>query len=422
MKKLLLYAALLMLTLSACKKSNLPEVRPDDRINAQLAAYQSQLSGSTYGWIGYMFPAGGGSYTFTFQFTNTNRVTTLADINATSASTPLESSYRLKAAMLPSLYFDTYTYLHILADPDPAKSGGSQGVGLVSDFEFSFISATTDTIRLKGNVNNSDLILVRKKQTDGDDFIAKATAFNTSLNQMSNFNYYYNLLSIGGKTYDIAINTQLKTVSFYYPVNGTFKSFSTYYSVSTTGLSLLHPFVDGTTNISEMHNFTFDIPQGKMSFTAGTVAGATTNVATPLTISLTAARKMFTDGGGYGSYTGFTVGGVIDYFKLTTIPGFSVIAYYPNYYNNPADVIFIYYGSRSYGPAFNTTLPANGAIVFANPGGFGFQGTSPGAPYTTYVTNFRTQLFNTSGYYVFPTSDFSYDLVSVADSRIWIRF
>ena len=359
-----------------------------------------------------MFPNGGGAFTFTFKFDDKNRVISMADIDQTTATTALESSYRLKAAAQPSLYFDTYSYLHILADPD-------QGLGGYSDFEFGIQSASTDTIKLKGNVSGSELILVRTKQADAGTVIAKSIAFNASLNRASEFNYYYNLLNIAGKTYDFTLNPIQKTVSFYYAANGAFKSYSTEYAVTSNGVLLRKPFIDGDLQITEMHDIAIDVAQAKISLKAGNNTGTTTNVATPLAISLDAASALYTSGLDFESSTGFTVAGKADYFGLTKIPGYSYIYLSPKYFTN-ADAMFIVYGSRQYGPAFNIQLPANGALVFA--GNYALQGTSPGAAYTTAIANFRAQVLTTAGYYVFPTSKASYDLVSVTDSRIWIRF
>ena len=43
-----------------------------------------------------------------------------SDFDSTSAVTLQESSYRLKAEQQPTLIFDTYSYVHVLADPNEA--------------------------------------------------------------------------------------------------------------------------------------------------------------------------------------------------------------------------------------------------------------------------------------------------------------
>lgn len=161
MRKILFYILLLPFIFS-CKKDEIKdEERPDYRLSEALTKYNDLLSGSANGWKGHLFPAGGGGYGFLFNFNGKNRVQMLADLDENSGSNFFESSYRLKSTTLPSLYFDTYSYLHLLADPDPQTNGGQPGWGLHSDFEFSILEAGTDTIKLKGNLNGSTLVLVK---------------------------------------------------------------------------------------------------------------------------------------------------------------------------------------------------------------------------------------------------------------------
>jgi hypothetical protein len=63
----------------------------------------------------------------------------------------------------PSLIFDTYSYLHLLADPDPNVNGGRVGAGLSSDFEFYVDSTVADTMKLVGRFNGSKAILTKGK-------------------------------------------------------------------------------------------------------------------------------------------------------------------------------------------------------------------------------------------------------------------
>ena len=417
MKKILLYVVALF-TAAACQPDDLDSVvRPDDRLSAVMNEYQQQLAGAQNGWIGYLFPKGGGGYTFKFKFDNKNRVTTYADVNAAASATPLQSSYRLKATQLPSLYFDTYTYLHILADPDPEVFGGEPGEGLISDFEFSILSASTDTIQLKGNLNGSEMILVRAKAEEGDNYVANAYNNNAVLNQMSEFTYYYNLLTIGTKQYNITINPDQHTVSFYYATNG-FQRFSTPYATSATGIIFKEPFVDGDLRISEFHNLQVNKAQSSFSFLAGNLTGITTNVATPLAIDLNAATRMYNSGEFFVSEKGFTMAGKVDAHDLASIPGFTSMVYYPKY-GSGYDALLFDYGTAFYGPAFLTRINTDGRMIFY--GYVGNFGTSPGDPHTATIARVRSQFLNASGYYVFQTGENAYDLVSAVNGRNWLR-
>src|SRR6185312_11809852 len=144
MRKIIAYAVLMVLIASSCTKKDdhLFNESPDDRLSKKLGDYQTQLSGASYGWKMVIEPAGGGAYGFYVKFNNENRVQMVSDFDSASAVTLKESSYRLKALQQPSLIFDTYSYIHVLSDPDDGVNGGVFGKGLQSDFEFFFDDST----------------------------------------------------------------------------------------------------------------------------------------------------------------------------------------------------------------------------------------------------------------------------------------
>ena len=129
MKKVLIIVFIITACLSSCKKADKPafDKSADERLNETLAAYQTQLSGAQNGWKGFIATDSGrgSTYSFYFKFNNANRVVMLSDFDSVSAVTPKESSYRLKALQQPSLLFDTYSYLHVLSDPDETVNGGT---------------------------------------------------------------------------------------------------------------------------------------------------------------------------------------------------------------------------------------------------------------------------------------------------------
>lgn len=425
MRKIILYG-LLLISISACKKNNNePDKRPDQRLSETMTAYQTQLAGAKNGWLAYLFPKGGGGYTFKFKFNDKNRVVTYADLNGETATKSKESSYRLRAEQLPSLYFDTYTYINIIADPDPAISGGSDGGdGRKSDFEFSFISSSPDTIRLKGNLNGSDLMLIRAKDDQGDDYISKAFTNNALIGTVNNFSNYYNKLSIAGKQYNLTINTDAHTISFYYTASGAFKRYTTEYATAATGIVLRNPFVDGSLIISEFHDFSVNPTARTMSMVAGNTAATTTNEVSALAIDTDAPRRMLASLYVFTSDLGFTMNGVTNAQKVTNIPKYLAMQLNFNYAQGYDALLFYYINSSnkqaSYGPAFLNTMTSDGKFIFSDfAGNFG---TSPGTAGANIITAVRTQLLEKDGYYIFQTGLNSYDMVSVANSKNWIRF
>src|SRR5574338_1090715 len=147
MKKIVLYIVSLTLFFTACRKDEAVfDQSPDERINKALGDYQAALVSSPTGWKATVVPGSGGIYHFYFRFNNENRVFMYSDFDTATAKHQKDSSYRLKALQQPTLIFDTYSYLHLLADPDAAVNGGSYGSGLLSDFEFSLDALYADSI------------------------------------------------------------------------------------------------------------------------------------------------------------------------------------------------------------------------------------------------------------------------------------
>jgi len=154
----------LALALTGCKKESdllVDGQTPEMRSQESLKLYGDQLTAAKNGWEAFLFTEGGGGYGFYMDFNNQDRVKMLAEIDAGTATDLMESTYRLKAIMGPSLLFDTYGYLHLLADPNTDVIGGTSGVGFKSDFEFEFYGVKGDTIQLSGKKRRSDLLLVK---------------------------------------------------------------------------------------------------------------------------------------------------------------------------------------------------------------------------------------------------------------------
>jgi hypothetical protein len=132
---------------------------------------------------------------------------------------------------------------------------------------------------------------------------------------------------------------------------------------------------------------------------------------------------MYTTDYDYTSDYGFTMAGVENAFNVTAIPGYVGMQFVANAYSNPLDALFFYFngGAVRYGPVFNTRLDPDGKMVIVK-SGIGNQGTNPGAASVTIVNNVYNQLADPAGYYVFEVGVNSYDLVSVSNSKNWIRF
>ena len=237
---------------------------PDDRLADILADYQNQLVNSTHGWKAFLYPGEGGGYNFYMQFSSENRVVMMADIIDETATEPFESSYRMAAVQRPSIFFDTYTYLHYLADPDPEVNGGIQGHGYLSDFEFAFESIAGDTIRLKGNQHDSELILVRASRREKEQY--QSDRLQQIMSGIGNYvkdHPYLFLLAEDNKKTSVSINPYTRSASLV-EQNGQGSDVvvsSTRFSYTTEGILLRDPLTFRGTSFRNIYR---DIASNKL--------------------------------------------------------------------------------------------------------------------------------------------------------------
>jgi hypothetical protein len=444
-KTFLIYAAAFLMILSACKKEDKPafDKSPDERINATLSQYQSLISGAQYGWKAVVHPAGGGAYSFYFKFNNANRVVMYSDFDSTTAVTPRESSYRLKALQQPSLIFDTYSYLHLLSDPNETavvqsningKRGGRLGVGLQSDFEYAIDSTTADRIFLVGRQHGTKAYLVKATQQEAAAYENRQLA--TALLQLQNLNkilFYFKRLTLGSRQYDVSINDNLKTIAFtWVDASGVVRTFNTTYYYTVNGIEFSTPFVDGTQSITGFTGISWNGAAGTFTVSANNSTGTITGVNSPIAVDRQAAGRWYNTAASSGSFwiseNGFHANGVDDAFGIKNLTSgntrYFFLVYWPMFGSNydlmapvfldPAtNSLALLYGTASRPP----TMTTDGRAIFRE---FGTLGT--GHPTTGPAAQSRTQLYNASGYYFVQTSPSSYDMVSAADARIWITW
>ena len=164
MKKII-YTLLIMLAFASCaeKDSLIYEQKPDERIQEALDNYNTIIQGGANGWLLALETGEKGGYNHWVNFTGENTCEMLSDADAGSAlfgnsSTDVKaSSWRLKSVISPILMFDTYSYIHMLADPNEEVNDGIKGKGYVTDFEFALgnYDNTGKVLDLKGRFNGS---------------------------------------------------------------------------------------------------------------------------------------------------------------------------------------------------------------------------------------------------------------------------
>ena len=439
MKKILIVVLGVSAFLSSCKKKDKSvfDKSPDDRINETLAAYQAQLSGAQNGWKALIkVDSGkGATYSFYFKFDDANRVVMLSDFDSLSAVTPKESSYRLKALQQPSLLFDTYSYLHVLSDPNETVSGGAQGAGLLSDFEFYFDAVTTDTIKLVGRLNGSKLSLVRATQDEENAFNSGALATGLYINKILT---YFKRLTAGSVLYDIKIDAATRQFIFsWLDASGNLATFSTGYYFTVAGITFTNPLVNGSQTISDFSNITWNQATETINLTAGGNTATITGIVTPLKVDLGAPQRWWqyaiTNGNGYwSSFNGFHVNGVDDALGLSSLISgtgtFYSLLYWPDvsgsndafgplFLNATHDAVSLDYVNAPGFPNFTN----DGRAIFVNLGDYGPPNFLP-YPTTGPAAQSKTLLYNSSGYYFVQTSATTYDMVSAADGKAWISW
>ncbi|MBB6109199.1 protein of unknown function [Mucilaginibacter lappiensis] len=420
------YLLLLLITsLSACKKND-PDYfgkTPTERSTAALSKYQTQLTSAPNGWKAILYPNGGGIYLFSIKFGADNRTTMLSDIDAETSTTAVQSAYSIKQLLAPSLVFDTYSYIHLLSDPTPALPGGNQGSGYSSDFEFSFDKMSGDTITLIGNKNGSKLTLV--KAATAAEYTSFTTGTSIVFDKLSVLRTYFKRITIGGIDCELNIDKVNKILSLsYLDGNTNFKTVSSnfYIDGTTNNIVLSTPLLVGKTSITTIEKITGDAVNHTVNLTVNSNAIQIKEAIAPLKYDLTAAATFFnkpSNGAYWSSNTGFTVDNVSDAYKVSTIPNFGFLLFYPAYRPTYSRLGFISnnaYGA--YGPAPVASFPANGKIVFNN---FGSFGTAPAA-IAPIVKATSDKFFDPNGYYVIATGPKTYDLVNATDARAWISF
>lgn len=434
MKKVLIITFIIGIGISSCKKEDKSvfDKSPDERLTETLNAYQAQLADAQNGWKGFIkVDSGKGStYSFYFKFNNANRVVMLSDFDSLSAVTPKESSYRLKALQQPSLIFDTYSYLHVLSDPNNAVNGGTLGAGLLSDFEFYFDSTTTDTIKLVGRFNGSKLMLVRATQAEGEAYNSGALATGLYINKILT---YFKRLTIGSQLYDVRIDPVTRQFIFsWLDTNGDLQTFTTGYYFVAGGIIFTTPLVNGSQTISSFSNITWNQATQTISLTVNSTAATITGIVVPLKVDVGAPKRWWdyaiNNGGSYWiSLKGFHVNGVDDAFGIQSLTSgtftYFFLLYWPKYatsndffgpvfLNAAGTALSLFYGTAPAIPTFT----ANGRAIFIHLGDYGPYPSTGAADQT------RALLYNGSGYYFVQTSATTYDMVSAADGKSWITW
>jgi hypothetical protein len=428
MRKYLLCLILIITVFTACKKEDDPvfDQSPDARITATLNKYQQELVNAPYGWKGLIFPKGlpRSVFGFYFKFNDANRVSMFSDFNASTSTTLKESSYRLKALQQPCLLFDTYSYVHLLSDPDGSVNGGADGAGLSSDFEFSLDSISGDTIKLTGRFHKCNAYLVKATQQEQQDYISLQR--NREFDHITDFITYWKRLTAGGKQYDIIINKPGHVIKFVWlDDNGVRQEFTAGFYYTPKGVAFAPAFTDGKQTITAIENLSWDaanqVIKGAVNGEQVTITGFTQ----PLAPEKEASRRWWEQGKSFQywvAWAGFHSNGIDDAFGIRNIPGYYLLGFWPEYGGDPYDLLgFAIIKDNELdltGPGFRApTFTTDGRVTFTY---YGYLGDLPADP--TPIIRSLQQLTNASGHYLVQIGPRAWDMVSAKDGKTWITW
>lgn len=433
MKKYFIYLILLLGTISACKKNETEPVigDVDERLSAALADYQKILTNAEFGWKGYLLTKTKIPATFLFNFTNNNRVVTAA--NYTDGSS--ESSYRLKALQRPTLMFDTYSILHLIADPTPTVFGGSTGTGYSSDFEYAFLSASADTIKLVGTLNKSQLILVRSKSANESN--AVFTDIDNLIDAVSKMKTYFKRSNIGGVECEVRLDPAFQVFSAsYLDESNNLKTVSSNFYVSGASVVLYDPVKIKNTTVSELKNLSYNTATGNIDGSIGSSSVQIREATAPLKLDVDAAQRWYTQmalnfNGCWVSDDAFHANGVDDFCNFGNIPGFQNLWYAgPAVFGGTSEGMITFTGSLITPYTLSRvpfTINAGIARFTLATNAGTFTGTSAVAQAMTAARQILyggATVNSFQDWYLIPTSDNgkAYDMVRFGDATAWISW
>lgn len=263
LRKIFICLFLFPLVFSACKKAVNTTVSNNVLGQAEVAELNKQsgqLTQSEFGWKAYLYPSNGGGYAFYMNFDTANKVTMYADLDYKPASISMESTYQINKAEIPSLFFATYNYMHVLATAQPATFGGIAGWVVYSDFEFNFAGQSGDTLKLNGKLLDSKLVLVKATAAERDAYMNKGL-YNSILSSVNYINHHSSLyINLGdGTKIQTAFNYLTKVFSLAWEERGIIHTYSSAFVFTLDGILLQSPLVYKDKIIRQ---FTWDAANG----------------------------------------------------------------------------------------------------------------------------------------------------------------
>jgi hypothetical protein len=454
MNKIKIIPLLALLGMAGCQKKiddTIGGQTVDQRLTAALAAYQKQLTTAPDGWILIELTTGtalnqgsptqgpAAAFAYFVQFNDSNKVTMFSDFDTTTALTPQTSSYRLKATQRPSLIFDSYSYIHLPCDPNPAisQSPFGPGLGWGADFEFSFADSTPaaalgDTIQLLGNLNGATAIMIKATQAQRDAYFNGTFAKDFIFGKIQN---YFKNVVVGLKTYQFTPGLGNRIVDVSWLNGGTLHSTSTPFYQVADGIGFATPITGNGAALTGLQNIVWDPATSTASVKVNGVAATLAGAIAPLKYDPNSTADWYFSaadiGGLYFSLNGFHVDGVDDAFRLDTLTynglAYNAYVYFPGGVNGGGGNFFDLF-SPFFASGSQAGYPSYFAVAFVNADSQGLglfdifpQDTTPDP--ITATNNLMDETSNPDHFYFILKEDgTTYDQVISSDAKSWITW
>lgn len=434
---------LILLVLNACKKDFDETVfgeSTDQRLTKTLDSLQARLVNAPGGWNAFLTTGTGITTGFYFRFNAGNRVV-MVNPDVTNGTVPKESSYRLKALQQPVLMFDTYSYLHIFADPNGSVNGGTNGVGLRSDFEFAYdpSASNKDSIVLRGRMHDSKMVL---RPAVEEDAVAVANNQFSGLvfdSLSKSYLNYFKRFDIGSNTYEIVVNPRTKYLKLAWMEGGNvYKEVTTKFIPTPSGVAFSESIAANGIQIKGFSAVVWNTGTRTISFNINDQPVTPVGFEHPLQVDVNAPRRWWQYSRDQDDYwfsrTGFRVNGADDSYKVTSLPLYRHMMYQAEngmfngtmydafgYINGIAGLL-----TRVFAPGVISppNFIADGRITFSLAEGDDeglFFGTNPGTASINAFASALRKMIDAQGYIFVQIND-TYDMVDAVNATSWINW
>lgn len=184
-----------------------------ERISDALAADKQILVSAANGWRMEIYGnTDFGGYNLFLKFANDNTVevaseTTYDPATGEGADVRKTSHYKLEQSAGAVLSFDEYNELfHFFSDPANPAGMGTNGKGFEADLEFRILSASPDSVVMKGKKHNKKIVLLPLENSDVTKTIKDIANVKA---EMESGNY---TVTVGDKTYPAMLSYRNLTI------------------------------------------------------------------------------------------------------------------------------------------------------------------------------------------------------------------